>query len=147
MSSSNWRDSFVSGRPSGRPMPPPIDVQVDDADELTPDLAEYKPWTLARGRSRPAMMLELRRFEPRSGMWMGWQLSYPTLIAAEYTGDRMLSLDFGQRQFMLEGRALDELARHIQLGSVIAIQEHSPALWPVRPVEAFVSSIQRIGGS
>lgn len=112
----NWRDLFEErGRPAGGSAAPPPRVEPDDV-ELAPDLSVYRPWTLQRGSSRPALMLELRRYEPRSGLWSGWQLAYPTLVAAEYTGDRLLSLDFGTRQFVIEGRGLDELARHLQIG-------------------------------
>ncbi len=90
-------------------------------------------------------MLHLRRFETKSGLWMGWQLAYPHLIAAEYIGDRMLSLDFGMRQFMIEGVGLDQLARHLQDGTVLAIQEYAASTWPERPSGPMVSAIHRVG--
>ena len=103
--SGQWREMFEPQRSPGaaRAAPPPEcdDLELDDDREL--DLANYKPWLVQRGRSRPAMMLHLRRYEARSGLWMGWAMSYPSLIAAEYVGDRMVSLDFGTRQFMIEG--------------------------------------------
>lgn len=96
---------------------------------LALDAPEYKPWVLQRGRGRPAMMLHLRRYEPKSGLWCGWQIAYPHLVAVEYTGDKMLSLDFGTRQFLIEGTGLDELARHLQQGTVLVIQEYSDRVW------------------
>lgn len=49
-------------------------------------------------------------------------MAYPHLIVVEYIGDKMLSLDFGIRQFMLEGRGLCELAERLQLGCVLMVQ-------------------------
>ena len=123
-----WREMFEAtrgggGRGMGAPAaPPPLtrdEPPMEDALEL--DLTDYKPWVLQRGRSRPAMMLHLRRYEEKSGLWMGWQLAYHTLAAVEYIGGQMLSLDFGKRQFMIEGTGLDELARHLQQGTVLAL--------------------------
>jgi hypothetical protein len=165
----NWRDAFEPNRKGGgfaaslRPDPastpphgmgraataapqqprgeePPID------DGLDLDMAEYKPWVLQRGRSRPVMMLHLRRYEPKSGLWMGWQIAYPHLVAVEYIGDKMLSLDFGQRQFVIEGTGLDELARHLQSGSVLMVQEYAPKVWAERPDGAMVARITKMEG-
>jgi hypothetical protein len=113
------------------PRPPltPEEITDEAAMALALDTAEYKPWVLQRGRGRPAMMLHLRRFEPKSGLWVGWQLAYPHLVAVEYTGDRMLSLDFGTRHFIVEGNGLHELARHLQSGSVLMVQEYSSEVW------------------
>jgi hypothetical protein len=129
----------------GTPPLSPQEITEEAALALAHDSSEYQPWVLQRGRSRPAMMLHLRRFEPRSGLWMGWELSYPHLVAAEYTGDKLLSLDFGTRQFMLEGSGLDELARHLQTGGVLLIQEYAMAIWPGRPGGSCVSAIRKIG--
>jgi hypothetical protein len=122
----------------------PGEVTDEAALALALDATEYKPWVLQRGRSRPAMMLHLRRFEPKSGLWMGWQMSYPHLIAVEYIGDRMLSLDFGSRQFVIEGRGLDELARHLQQGSVLAVQEYCDAVWPQEGKDFVISTIKKL---
>lgn len=145
----NWADTFGGGRNGQRSSPASDDQARYEPDdiELAPDLSAYRPWTLQRGRSRPTLMLELRRYEPRSGLWSGWQLSYPTLLAAEYTGDRLLSLDFGSRQFVIEGRGLDELARHLQQGNVIAIQEFASALWQRQPDGAVVGAIRKVTAS
>lgn len=93
-----------------------------------PDPAEYKPWLMQRG-GRPAMFIDLRRFEPRTGSLIGSLMSYPALIAVDYIGDHMLALDFGARQFVLEGAGLDSLAARLQQGMVLAIQEFSPKVW------------------
>lgn len=170
--SSNWRNMFEQGRGGGQPrpmrsggsplggyddgyQPPPHgigdpaplsheDITDEAAMALALDPADYKPWILQRGRSRPAMMLHLRRFEPRSGKWIGWQMSYPHLIAVEYVGDTMLSLDFGTRQFVIEGTDLTELARHLQQGLVLALQEYSRAIWPQRIEGPMISSIKLV---
>jgi len=91
------------------------------------------------------MMLHLRRYEAKSDMWMGWQLAYPHLIAAEYIGDKMLSLDFGSRQFMIESTGLSELARHLQQGSVLTVLEYSAAIWPGRDPSQYIKAITLIG--
>jgi hypothetical protein len=148
----NWRAMFDTKRHGGIPPDaPPIPTQADMPRETPPDdeglafdPAEYKPWVLQRGRSRPAMMLHLRRFEAKSGLWMGWQLAYPHLVAVEYVGDTMLSLDFGGRQFMLQGRGLDELAQHLQQGSVLMVQEYSATTWTDRGSSGCITSIARV---
>ena len=150
----NWRGMFEQGRASGRCLggdtmnapPPPKREEPPDDDALHLDLTDYKPWILQRGRSRPTMLLDLRRYEAKSGMWMGWQLSYPHLNAVEYIGDRMLSLDFGTRQFVIEGSGLDELVRHLQLGTVITIQEYNGTIWPARPSGAVITAINKMTG-
>jgi hypothetical protein len=151
---SNWRGMFESTRASGRGLggnemnvpPPPAREEPPDDDALQLDLTEYKPWVLQRGRSRPTMLLELRRFEAKSGMWMGWQLSYPHLNAVEFIGDKMLSLDFGTRQFVIEGSGLDQLVRYLQLGAVMTIQEYTGQIWPARPSGAVITAINKITG-
>lgn len=170
---SHWRNMFDQGRgnsapptPRTRPAPPPgyddgyqppphsgggnvplssADITDEAAMALAHDPTNYKPWILQRGRSRPAMMLHLRRFEPKSGLWMGWQMSYPHLIAVEYIGDTMLSLDFGTRQFVIEGTGLTELARHLQQGTVLAVQEYSAAVWTLHETGKSIRSISRVG--
>ncbi len=112
---------------------------------LSIDPQEYKPWILERGRTRPVVMLHLRRFEPRSGLWTGWQISYPHLIAVEYTGDTMFSLDFGSRQFVVMGRGLGELVAHLQNGSVLTITEFSDRVWRTVPANSCITSIKCLG--
>lgn len=147
-------DGFDDGfdptqRQAGDDMPRPPLTPEEITDEavmaLAMDIADYKPWVLQRGRSRPAMMLHLRRFEPKSGLWMGWQLAYPHLVAVEYIGDKMLSLDFGQRQFMIQGNGLDELAERLQLGTVLMVQEYAHSIWPARGEGGVISSIVKVG--
>ncbi len=151
MTGSNWREMFEQGRNGngrgvdrnmGGVVPPvqqggfapthapePSRDEPDDDGAPALDLSVYRPWTLQRGRGRPSMLLDLRRYEPKSDLWIGWQMAYPHLIAVEYIGDKMLSLDFGTRQFMIEGRGLDELARHLQQGSVVNVVEFNERVW------------------
>ena len=89
-------------------------------------------------------MLHLRRYDPKSGMWIGWQVSYHNLIAVEYVGDRLLSLDFGMRQFVIEGSGLDELVRNLQQGIVLCLQEYSSQLVPQRPTGPIIIKISKI---
>lgn len=146
----HWRDMFAPprgaapGQPASPPPPQPDDAALDDGSP-SHDLTSYKPWLLQRGRSRPSLMLGLRRFDGRSGLWQGWGLSYPALQTVEYMGDRMLSLDFGSRQFMLEGRGLDELARRISEGSVLVIFEYAAQVWPTLPDGPVVTGIRPMG--
>lgn len=145
----NWQAMFEPARRNGQPPgPPPAAGATDDAAEdgaTAPDPREYHPWMLQRGRSRPAMMLELRRFERRSGLWQGWVLSYPSLQAVEYLGERMLSLDFGMRKFVLEGDGLSELTARLQQGIVLTVQEYSGDIWPERPTGPVITAIRRAG--
>jgi len=143
----DWRSRFEP-RPQGGPPPAPPSPARDGPEQdegLALDLSVYRPWVLQRGRTRPAMMLDLRRYEPKSGFWTGWAIAYPQLAAVEYVGERMLSLDFGTRKFMLEGDGLRELTERLQQGSVLAIQEYCGAIWPHRPPGPFVSTIRRMG--
>jgi hypothetical protein len=139
--SGNWRERFEQGGDGGRPVPPPV---VEDEETIAPDLAVYRPWIVQRGRSRPALLLNLRRFDPKSGLLVGWQASYPYLVSADYVGERMLSLDFGRRQFVIEGTNLGELLRHLQQGTVLAIQEYSALVWPSAPEGPIVTAIKKI---
>jgi hypothetical protein len=144
----HWRDMFSQPRRDGQPPEPPAasaDSSAHDDGAAAPDPREYHPWMLQRGRPRPAMMLELRRYEPRSGLWQGWILSYPSLHAVEYMGERMLSLDFGLRKFVLEGEGLSELTARLQQGAVLAIQEYCETVWPHRPAGPVISAIRRMG--
>jgi len=137
----NWRDKFEQGREGQSPLAPPAIV---DDDPVAPDNLQYRPWLIQRGRSRPALLLNLRRFDLRSGMMIGWQASYPHLIAADYFGERMLSLDFGTRHFVIEGTELGELVHHLQQGTVLAIQEYSSVVWPAQPTGAIVTKMVKI---
>lgn len=132
---------------SDMPRPPlsPAEITDEAAMALALDSSDYKPWLLQRGRGRPAMMLHLRRYEPKSGLWTGWQIAYPHLVAVEYIGDKMLSLDFGTRQFMIQGNGLDELAERLQQGTVLMVQEYAPSIWPSRGEGGVVCSIVRVG--
>lgn len=147
--SGNWRDRFDdgrNGRPSGMPPPPPVAVDEDGDESIAPGSAPYRPWIVQRGRTRPALLLNLRKFDPKSGWLIGWQASYPHLVAADYVGERMLSLDFGVRQFVIEGTGLGELVRHLQQGTVLAIQEYSARVWPEQPVGPIVTRISKVEG-
>ena len=152
MTDSHWTAMFEQSRHVGGAASPPAATaparpapEADDI-ELAPDMTVYRPWILQRGRTSPAMMLDLRRYEPRSGMWSGWAMSYPHLVALEYTGDRLLSLDFGQRQFALEGVGLDELAHQIQRGTVLSVHQFSVEVWPLVGGPC-VAAIRQIGAS
>jgi hypothetical protein len=142
--SGNWREAFENGR-NGRPAPPPPPPPIEAEDEgVAPDLAVYRPWIIQRGRTRPALLLNLRKFDPKSGLLVGWQASYPYLVAADYVGEKMLSLDFGRRQFVIQGSDLTELVRHLQQGTVLAIQEYSAKVWPERPPGPVVTTIDKV---
>lgn len=153
----HWRDMLgqqgrsarqVGGEPpTAPPAPqrPPSEPEREEPLEL--DMAEYRPWILQRGRSRPAALLDLRWYDARAGLWLGCAIAYPHLAAAEYIGERMLSLDCGKRQFVIEGEGLSELVRRIQDGSVIAIQEYAPSVWPQRPAGSIINSIKKVAGA
>lgn len=143
--SGNWRDRFEQGRGGQPPVPPPPVIDDDGDDLIQPDQIPYRPWIVQRGRSRPALLLNLRKFDPKSGMLIGWQASYPYLLSADYVGERMLSLDFGRRQFVIQGTDLSELLRHLQQGTVLAIQEYSSQVWPELPPGPFVTAINKVG--
>lgn len=138
-------DSEHEAGPARRPAPlSPEDITDEAAMALALNATEYRPWTLQRGRGRPALMLHLRRFEPRSGLWMGWQVAYSHLVAVEYVGETMLSIDFGSRQFVIEGNGLDEVARHLQSGNVLMVQEFSSTLWNAAETSQVIDKITNI---
>ena len=140
----NWKDMFEGGR-NGRPVPPPPPpMQEVEEEPIAPDLVVYRPWIIQRGRTRPALLLNLRKFDPKSGLLVGWQASYPYLVSADYVGEKMLSLDFGRRQFVIQGSDLTELVRHLQQGTVLAIQEYSAKVWPVLPPGPVVTAIDKV---
>ena len=148
----NWTSLFEDGRtrkPESSPSPAPVTAEPEKDEDVIDELrdlekADYKPWVLQRGPSRPAMLLHLRRFEPKSGFWLSWQISYPHLIAAEFVGDRMLSLDFGTRQFVIQGEGLSQMSRHLQAGAVLLLQEYSTDIWKSRPPGAMIGAIQKL---
>lgn len=113
---------------------------------LALDAPDYRPWILQRGKTRPGLMLHLRRFDARAQQWQGWAVAYPHLVAVEYTGDRLLSLDFGARQFVLEGEGFGELIDHLQAGHVLCVQEFAPSVWAEAPSGPRVSAIRLVGG-
>jgi hypothetical protein len=147
-----WTDMFNPAAPRGgeanqraAAAPPPQESTApDSAADDAPDDAAYHPWRVQRGRARPVIMLELRQYEARSGLWQGWAMPYAGLYAVEYIGGRMVSLDFGARQFVIEGTGLDKLAQRIQQGEVTTVQEYAAAVWPARPAGAVVNRIRRV---
>ncbi len=142
-----WREMFEpsrGARPAGAP-PPSMVPEEPEGDALPLDTTVYRPWIVQRVRARPSMLLDLRSFDARSGMWMGTAVAYPHLIAVEYVGDRMISLDFGLRQYVVQGRGLDELVRLVQEASVLAIQEYSDKVWATLPSGPVVTAIRRAG--
>lgn len=140
----NWTAMFDQPRTAGTAPPSSLEPEQADDDLRPPDLTTYKPWLLQRGRSRPPMMLGLRRFDPRSNQWIGHGLSYPSLFSVEYIGDRVVTLDFGIRQFIIEGRGLDELARRIKQGAVTTVLEYAASIWPERPDGPVVTGIRQV---
>ena len=80
------------------------------------------------------MMLHLRRFDPKARIWTGWVLPYSGLYALEYVGGTV-SLDWGSRQFVVEGRGLEGLVHLVHQGTLHAIVEYCPDAWP-RPVDS-----------
>ena len=56
----------------------------------------------------------------------------------------MVTLDFGLRQFVIEGVGLADLTRHLQQGTVLAIQEHSERIWPDATGNSVVTRIVKV---
>jgi hypothetical protein len=122
----------------------PHEVTDETVLALSDDTREYRPWILQRGRNRPALMLHIRRFDSRAAHWMGWQVNYAHLAAIEYVGDAVLSLDFGARQFMFEGRGFGELINHLQSGTVLCIQQYAASVWPALTAGPAIASIKLV---
>jgi hypothetical protein len=120
-------------------------MDIDLASEL--DTTRYQPWTIQRSRGRPVMFLDLQWIEPKTGTLVGCQVSYPHLVAVEYIGDQMVSLDFGSRKFVIEGTGLGELSRWLQQGLVQSIQEYAQSKWAEKPDGPIVKRIVRMEGA
>lgn len=146
----NWQAMFETRRagsalpPSNEASEPPVAAAYDDADIPALDLQDYKPWILQRGRGSPALMLAIRRYDHRAGLWECWSTAYHALFSVDYLGDKVVGLDFGVRRFMLEGTGLDLLARYLQQGSVLKIVEYAPTIWPTREEGPIITAIRRI---
>lgn len=121
----NWQSMFEPRRNGTTPPPEQPTVTAaamsDDVDVPRIDPCEYRPWILLRGQLRSTMMLGLRWFDAKAGLWHGTAIPYFSLNAIDTIGERMVSLDFGARQFVIEGSGLDELARRLQQGDVAKI--------------------------
>lgn len=141
----NWRAMFEQPRGAGPSPTQPVPNDLGSEDAVSGvDLREYRPWIVQRARTRPVMMLELRRYDARAGLWRGWAFPYHCVVGIEFIGDRLLSLDLGARQFVIEGRGLDELARHIRLGSAESIVEHADRLWSKPESGGLVTAIKLV---
>ncbi len=125
----NWRALFDTPQRGGGEPAPSSFPESDDAALIY--TAEYRPWTTQR--VGPTTMLHLRRFEAKAGLWTGWLLPYSGLYALSYVGNTV-SLDFGSRQFVVEGRGLEGLVHLVQQGSLQAVVEYCADAWP-RPAD------------
>ncbi|MCC2099400.1 MAG: hypothetical protein KDJ29_21090 [Hyphomicrobiales bacterium] len=138
---SNWQD-FLSRNQQGVATSTPADGSAEplyanlEGDEAitAPDPAQYRAFLLQRGSGRPPLFIDLRRFDPRSGALIGTLMSYPQLTAVDYVDGHSAVLNFGLRQFRIEGQGLEELILRLHAGSVAAIQEYTAKLWPKPPL-------------
>lgn len=135
-----WQDLVGKNPPAGpaaevRPVDGHAAVETPDEDTFAPqpDPSDYKAFLIQRGRSRPAMFLDLRAFDARSGTLAGKMLSYPHLIAIDYFDGHTIELNFGFRRFRIEGDGLAELVMRLQAGTVLAIQQYSDKIWKSGP--------------
>jgi hypothetical protein len=140
----NWTEMFEQQRhggalPEQAPAPP---AAYDDAQMPEIDPVEYRPWILQRGHR--GMMLALRWFDTKAGLWHGSAVAYHSLYAVDLIGDRMLSLDFGVRQFVLEGSGLDVLGQYLLAGSVLKIIQYAQPIWPTHADGPVVTAIRKI---
>jgi len=146
----NWTAMFETRRGGTAPLPDqtaaPVVEAFDDADIPGIDSSTYRPWIVQRGRSNAAMMLALRWFDAKAELWHGAAIAYPSLYAIDTLGDRAIALDFGTRQYVIEGHGLDVLTRHLLQGSVLKIVEYNSTIWPVRDNGPVVSVIRKVGG-
>lgn len=128
-----WKE-LLDGKDAESPIAAPdLVIASDEALPPLPDPSAYKPYHLQRGPSRPAMFLDLRRFDARAGTLVGSMLSYPSLVAIDYFDDTIIDLNFGLRNIRIEGKGLGELIQRLQTGSVLFIQQYTHKIWPERP--------------
>lgn len=142
----NWTSMFEPRAGQEQPPAPaaPPEAEFDDADLPHIDPVEYRPWILQRGQTRTGLMLAMRWFDAKAGLWHGQAVAYHSLYALDTIGDRMVSLDFGERQFVIEGMGLDVLGRYLLMGSVLKIVEYAAPIWPTRGDGPIVTAIRRI---
>lgn len=144
-----WGDMFATTPPSSDAAPLSAADAAKDELDLVPgvDPTAYRACLLKRGAGRPALFIDFRSFDARSGALRGTMLSYPMLSAIDYVDDHTLLLDFGMRQIRIEGEKLGELIAHLHAGSVTAVQAYSPKIWgDQEPVGVpVVRSITHIG--
>lgn len=145
--SGKWEDDFYKRRPASTQPVESREEAQDEFDELPGvDPTSYKPFFVQRGRSRPAMFLDLRCFDARSGALKGTMLSYPQLVAIDYVDDHTILLDFGMRHVRIEGDGLAELIARLHSGNVSVIQAWSPKIWGERePTGPIVRAITHLG--
>jgi hypothetical protein len=148
---SNWQEMLEPRRPAPAAASSADGAAVAEADPIeetapAPDPRAYHPWLIQRGRTRPALLLDFRRFDAKSGLLIGCQMPYLHLAGIEYIGDRMVTLDFGPRQFVIEGIGLSDLTRYLQQGTVLAIQEFSERTWPQGTEGSKVTRIVKVDG-
>lgn len=140
-----WRDQFTRPPVAAATLPATaMPVEIDDELAAPIDTNVYQPWILQRGRGRPVMFIDFRRIEPRAGTVIGRQMGYPYLQAIDYIGDQIVSLDFGMRQYVIEGKGLSALARFLQQGHVLAVQEFSERTWRSHDGKAVVTKIVEV---
>lgn len=130
-----WQD-FIGKGPNvaatADAMEQPVEAE-DDASAPQPNPSEYRAFLLQRGRSRPALFLDLRTFYARSGTLIGTMMSYPQLASIDYFDGHTIDLHFGFRRFRIEGHGLSELVMRLQAGTVLAIQQYSDKIWQSGP--------------
>jgi hypothetical protein len=76
----------------------------------------------------------------------GSQISYPHLVAVEYTGDTMVSLDF-EHCHCDQGRRAFTTGAGLRMGSVLALLrgKYSARVWPTKPAGPIITTIERSG--
>ncbi len=138
----SWSEMIGRGTDDKKPPTPagPKLELIEPDEDLTPaaDPAAYRAFHVKRGGGRASWMLDLRSVEPKSGLMRGLMLPYPRLAGIEYTGSTLVTLEFENRVVVIEGQRLDELVARLHAGTVTAIQEYSPRIWPALPSEGAV---------
>ncbi len=141
---SGWKNMLGGG--NTHPQGAETLVEADEPLPPLPDPTAYKAYHLQRGPGRPAMFLDIRRFDARSGTLVGTMLSYPSLLAVEYFDDHTVDLNFGMRNVRIEGQKLSELVQRLQTGAVLVVQQYSETIWgKERPVGPIIDKITDMG--
>lgn len=117
--------------PRAPPDPAPSAPQGAPAAPVA-EPADYRAFVVDRANRRQAM-LELRMFEPQTGVEEGYLVSVPNFKQAYFIGTDRVVLHFGQTFFKVEGRGVRQMVELLKQGNLVTLQEWNARYWAEPP--------------